>query len=393
MKIKIADLTHTHSLGPYISTIPPDMHLSSYCLLKSTSNEIIIKPFLSLDASVVLRIGCVLKEILDTEEVYCELLPYNEDVIMARTLYFYAESQVKESFFTDLKYVGINYATKDFEILKIDKNEQQYYAITDETRIYQTNVMPSKVYGFKSVEEAMQKELYAILFERNEFEKYKIPNSNVYVLKGDARIRKIDICNNISKKIKANHLQICFKTTSKPDILQKIKDSVESTVISLVNCFDNDITKLCSVCEYIVQKSLVIENIAFVFIIDEEEHFEKLKNYLESELMVWNVEMPLMDRSGRIFQQMLTSIPNKLSRKEIGKLGKMFTDLPLFDMEDIFKAVLSSAIYDNKHNKKRDEYHVTYKHFMEVVLKNKKVMELNRGIIQRLWDMMVKRRE
>lgn len=393
MKIKVDQLQHTHTLGPFISTIPPDIHRSRYCLLRSQSKEIIVEPFLSLDDSAVLRIGKTLLDILNTKDTYCDLIPYSETLPVAKNLYVFTNYQVPVSLFLNLKHVGVNYDTSDFEILSIDDNSHKYYTINETTSIYQTNVMPRKLYGYKKTEDLVEKELFASLFKRDEFEKYRLPCSNVYVMKGGPSTRKEDLCTKAAKNLKANNVHICMKECDFEYINSIIKDGLENTLFVFKSSFEKDISTLCKLCEFISTNiNGAFDKFAFMFLLEEDEHVEKLVNYFNHKLEVFTVTMPIMDKACKIFCKMLNAIPNRITKKESIKIGRMLVGLPIVETEEIFKAVLSDAIYENKHDRHGKGYSLTYKNFMDVLMKNEKVVEMNRGVLYKAWKFLSKRR-
>lgn len=391
MKIKVTELNHSHALQPFISTIPPNVHISRHCIVNTNNNEIIVKPFLSLDDSPVLRIGTALREILNTKDEYCEINAYNDPIPEARDLYIFSNTQIPISFFKNLKFIGLSYRTDKFTVLCVDSNENRYYEVTENTQIHQTNVMPSQIYGYEKVQEIIQKEIYATLFERNEFEKHRLPCSNVYVMNGSHRTRKSDLCCKVANNIHANYLQISLKNHSKNEIIDMISNAVDNTVFGLTDSFENDIAKLCFMCEFISKNNLNLHKFAFVFILENNEHVDKLVNYFDCKLEIFQVMIPIMDKNCRIFSKIIGSIPNDLTKREIVKLGKMFVGLPLTEIEEIIKNVMSNAIYQNKHKLNEEGYVLTYSSFMEVVVKNKSVMSINRGILHRVWDLIVKK--
>lgn len=335
----------------FITMIPLQQKKHTHYLLKTNANELLIEPYLNIENEFI-QMGREIASILllkQNDEV--EIEPFTDEIHALDTLHI----KVKE-FFDHKKIDSLSYinslATMHFEIDLGDK----YYKI-DNTKILYSNCDLKRVYGHESDIKNLQKLIYGSLFCNDEYNDCNLQQNNVLIVNGHRKLKKKDIMHNVARLLNVNFYYMPEEiSTFLSENLMIVYEFDESDIYTSINNV----------------KKHGHKNVLFVFLVNDEEHKEKLMGYFDTNLS-YDIQVPVAKRDGALIKELLVGIPHKINEKEMRALCQLLNKKNLFEIEDITTRVLSKANYERKCDMKMGGYFVIYKDFVDVMDKYWKV--------------------
>lgn len=329
----------------FITMIPLQPEKHTYYILKTKNNHLLVEPYLNIENENIL-LGRELASILEiNQNDELEIEPFTGDILSLDTLHIKVNKFFDHNKLQKIPFIN-SLRTTSFEIDLDDK----FYKV-ENTKIFFSNCELSKVYGHDDDIANITKLVYGSLFCDNELSECHLKQNNVFIVKGNKKLRISDIMHNVAYNLRANYYFMP-------------KDVQATITENLMFVYEFDQSDIYASISNV--KKYEHKNVLFVFIVNDDEHKEKLLAYFDTNLC-YDVSVPVARKDGRLIKEMLSEIPHKITQKEMNNLYVLLNRRNLFELQDILTRVLSKANYEKRVDMKMDGYFVVYRDFIDIL--------------------------
>ncbi|KAM0688700.1 hypothetical protein COBT_000020 [Conglomerata obtusa] len=369
------------------------------------SNKILVEPFANMKNIHEIGINLFnmlkhnIKEVNETNSIDCVIEKYTREVFVCENVYVKIEEVIDiRKILLGIRFINLKSSGPKWEIIGLNYNktgkmkgnsntdqiynfsqlENQvnnldmqdvpiFYEVTENTKILYTNTDATFLNGYSGNIKLLESKINTSLVHNKILETNQLPTSNILFVTGNKEVKKKQVCQQSCFLTNTNHLHVDAK--KHPEVfIDACSIKNDKLMIVLENCFNNESVHIKPLCKHINDFVQINNNILFVLLVEAVE--DDIEQCFDVFVERVKLDIPILDKNGRIFKGLIRNVKNKLSEREIKKISSICEGQKINEMERILKEVIDAAVYENG-----EEYCVSLEDFMTIFKRRKMIKD------------------